>query len=204
MKIYTGKKLEEVLQNAASDLNIKEKDVMYKIIQTNEGFLGIGSKVSIEVYTQEDIISFITSYIKEYGNHIQMPITTEIKEKDGCYLVAMDCEHNAVLIGKNGHTLQSLNLLVKAAVSSTFKRRISVLLDVQSYKEMKYQKVCLLAQRVAKTVQRTKIDATLDPMPADERKAIHQHLTTFQNISTESEGEGLQRHLVIKYKQESK
>ena len=40
----------------------------------------------------------------------------------------------------------------------------------------------------SKSVQRSKTDAILDPMPADERKAIHNYLTNMRNISTVSEG----------------
>ena len=47
-----------------------------------------------------------------------------------------------------------------------------------------------MAVRVAKDVRRTKIDASLDPMTADERKAVHNALADLDNISTHSEGEG--------------
>ena len=56
-----------------------------------------------------------------------------------------------------------------------------------------------MAKRTAKQVQRSHVDAALDPMPNDERKAIHKALADWHNISTESEGEGNARHIVIKY-----
>lgn len=56
-----------------------------------------------------------------------------------------------------------------------------------------------MAIRVAKDVRRTKVDAELDPMPADERKAIHNALSKMADISTHSEGEGMNRHLCILY-----
>ena len=56
-----------------------------------------------------------------------------------------------------------------------------------------------MARRVAKTVQRTKTDAVLDPMPADERKAVHNYLSTMKYVRTVSEGEGNQRRLKICY-----
>ena len=61
-----------------------------------------------------------------------------------------------------------------------------------------------IAQRVARSVKKSRIDAALDPMPNDERKVIHQYLSDFPNIKTESEGEGRNRHLVIKYKADEK
>ncbi|MFR5081098.1 MAG: protein jag [[Clostridium] innocuum] len=94
---------------------------------------------------------------------------------------------------KNGQTLQAINTVLKSAVSGTFKKRISVLVDVNGYKNDKYKKECQLATRVAKSVIRTKTDAILDPMPNDERKAIHNHLSGWKHIKTESEGEGRDR-----------
>ncbi|MBR5005393.1 MAG: protein jag, partial [Erysipelotrichaceae bacterium] len=109
-------------------------------------------------------------------------------------------ENNAILIGKNGQTLQSINAVVRAAANAEFKRRFRVLVDVNGYKESRYEKVKALAKRIAKTVQRTKDDASLDPMPNDERKAIHQVLADMPHIVTQSEGEGAARHLKIMYK----
>jgi len=48
-------------------------------------------------------------------------------------------------------------------------------------------------------VVRTKQDITLDPMPADERRMVHNALTGMPNIKTESVGEGAQRAICIRY-----
>lgn len=67
--------------------------------------------------------------------------------------------------------------------------KVGLLIDVNGYKkEERYEKLCRMAVRVAKDVRRTKIDASLDPMTADERKAVHNALADLDNISTHSEG----------------
>ncbi len=83
-------------------------------------------------------------------------------------------------------------------MSSEFKKKIGVLVDINGYKEDKYRKLCSIARRIARSVQRDKVDAVLDPMPADERKAIHNYLSTMPGVSTVSEG-GNQRRLKIIY-----
>jgi spoIIIJ-associated protein len=103
------------------------------------------------------------------------------------------------LIGKNGVTLQALNELVRLATSSKFKKRFRILLDINDYKEAKYDKVVSIAKRLAKDVIRTKQDITLDPMPADERRMVHNALTGMPNIKTESVGEGAHRAICIRY-----
>ena len=98
-----------------------------------------------------------------------------------------------------GKTLSAFNTVVRAAVNAEFKKRIDVLIDVNHYKDERYYKLRAMGKRIAKQVQRSHVNVELDPMPNDERKVIHQTLNDWHNISTESEGEGTNRHLVIKY-----
>ena len=58
------------------------------------------------------------------------------------------------------------------------------------------------AKRIAKEVVKTKIDVKLDDMNSYERRIIHNALSNFKNISTTSEGEEPNRHIVISYKED--
>lgn len=198
-KAYTGKTLDELLHQAAQEKNCVVDELHYEILEEKAGFLGIGKEVSAMVYCDEDIKEFMKEYLETYFKGIELEAYIEIEEEDGFYHVNLDTQNNAILIGRNGQTLQAVNMVVKAAVSSEFKKRVGVLVDINGYKQDKYKKVCSLAARVAKSVQRTKTDAVLDPMPADERKAIHNYLSNMRDVSTVSEGEGSQRRLKIIY-----
>lgn len=199
MNTYTGKNLDDALKAAALDKGVETDQLTYTVIEETSGFLGLGSKTTISAYCDLDIIDFMKSYLDSYFQNIAMEANVEVSEENGFFHVNIDADNNAILIGKNGQTLQAINTVLKSAASSEFKRRIGVLIDINGYKEEKYQKVCSLARRVAKTVQRTKTDAVLDPMPADERKAVHNHLSTMKYVRTVSEGEGNQRRLKICY-----
>lgn len=199
IQVYTGKNLEELLKSVAAEKGVSVEDLTYTIKEEKAGFLGIGGKIEAEIYCSKDIESFLKNYLKTFFTNIEMSAEVVVENDEGFYRINVDAENNAVLIGKNGRALQSLNTIVKAAASSEFKKRIGVLIDINGYKQEKYKKVCSLAMRVAKDVRRTKTDAILDPMPADERKAIHNHLAGMENISTVSEGEGNNRRLKIIY-----
>lgn len=199
VKVYTGKNLEELLKSVAAEKRVAVEDLTYTVKEEKSGFLGIGGKVEAEIYCSKDIEEFLKSYIDQFFKNCEMEAEVTVENDNGFYRIAINAENNAVLIGKNGTALQSLNTIVKAAVSAEFKKRIGVLIDVNGYKQEKYKKVCSLAMRVAKDVRRTKTDAILDPMPADERKAVHNHLAGMECISTVSEGEGNQRRLKILY-----
>lgn len=199
MKTYTAKNLEEALKIAAEDKNVMVSDLTYTVVEETNGFLGIGSKTTISAYCKKDICEFMKEYLQKYFNGIGMQADVEVSEENDFYKVTLDAENNAILIGKNGQTLQSINNVLRSAASSEFKRRVRVLIDINGYKEEKYEKVCALAKRIARTVQRSRTDAILDPMPADERKAIHNCLSEMNYVSTVSEGEGNERRLKIVY-----
>lgn len=202
MKNYTGKSLDELLKSIAAEKNCEVEDITYQILEEKSGFLGMGKEVTISAYTVSDIKDFIYDYLMNFFDDIEMDVAIELYNEDNFYKVTLNAGNNAILIGKNGQTLQSINTVLKSAVSGTFKKRISVLVDVNGYKDQKYKKECSLAAKVAKTVQRTKTDAILDPMPNDERKAIHNFLANWNHIQTVSEGEGRDRRLKICYVEE--
>ena len=69
-----------------------------------------------------------------------MEVSIDVVDDGEYFRVNLDAENNAILIGKNGQTLQAVNTVLKSASSSEFKRRIGVLIDINGYKEEKYQK----------------------------------------------------------------
>lgn len=198
-KRYTEKTLEEALKSAARDKGVSVEELHYNVLEEKSGFLGVGGSVEIEAYCEKDVENFIVSYIQQYFDNAQLDGQVDIENDNGFYRITVNTSNNAILIGKAGKTLQAFNRLVKAAASAEFKKRVGLLIDVNGYKEDRYEKITKMAIRVAKDVRRTKIDATLDPMPADERKAIHNALANMEDITTQSTGEGATRRLQILY-----
>ena len=198
-KRYTEKTLEEALKSAARDKGVSVEDLHYNVLEEKSGFLGVGRSVEIEAYCEKDVENFIVSYVQQYFDNAQLDGQVDIENDNGFYRITVNTSNNAILIGKAGKTLQAFNRLVKAAARAEFKKRVGLLIDVNGYKEDRYEKITKMAIRVAKDVRRTKIDATLDPMPADERKAIHNALANMEDITTQSTGEGATRRLQILY-----
>lgn len=199
MNKYTGKNLEELLKTVAKEKEVSVEDLTYEVIEEKKGILGIGASVTIEAYALSDVKEFIFDYLGNFFTNLNQDIEIEIIQNEDSFKVMLNAENNAILIGKNGQTLHAINTVLRGAVNSHFKRKMLVLVDVNGYKQDRYAKVKAMSTRIAKTVQRTKVSALLDPMPNDERKIIHQHLAGMRNIRTESEGEGRNRRLRIIY-----
>ena len=199
MDKYTAKNLNDALDQALKAKNVTLNELTYSITEEKKGILGLGNSVTIEAYTMNDVKEFLFDYLGDFFTGINNDIAIEITSIEEGFKVMLDADNNASLIGHNGRTLHAINTVVRGAVNSQYKRKFNILIDINNYKEERYRKVKAMAIRIAKNVRRTKIDAVLDPLPNDERKVIHQALTNFDNIKTESEGEGRNRHLVIKY-----
>ncbi len=204
MKSYTAKNIEELLKNVATEKNVEIEELTYFITDEKKGLFGLGNSITADVYCLNDVKEFIFEYLGTFFTNLNLEMEIEIVQENDTFKVMLNTENNAILIGKNGQTLQSINTVVRNATNSIFKHRFQILVDINNYKESRYEKLTAMAKRIAKTVQRTKVSATLDPMPNDERKVIHQVLTNYTNIKTESEGEGKDRHLKIVYSQEEK
>lgn len=190
---YIGETKEEALKNAAEDQGVSVEELVYDVIGENEAC------VQIEVYEIVDIIEYAQNYLKEAIEALGIECRVSPSIKDDIIHLKVDSSRNPILIGKNGKTLQSLNELTRIAVSNHFKHRYRILLDINGYKNDKYDRLCKMARRVAHEVQKTKTSVTLDPMPADERRVIHNTLTNMPNIKTESTGFGKQRQIQIIY-----
>src|SRR5690554_5568397 len=201
MKKYAAKNLEDLLQKAAEEKGVSTEELTYYIVEEKQGFLGFGSEVTAEVYAKQDVLNFLKEYVETFLHHYDNEAKVDISTEKDLIRISIDASNNAILIGKNGQTLQAINTVVKGAVNSKFKHRFQLVVDINNYKKDRYEKVSQMAKRIARNVQKTKIAAVLDPMPNDERKIVHQTLSKIRNIKTESEGEGRNRRLRIFYDQ---
>lgn len=197
---YIAKSLEEVLAKAAEDLKIPVEELNYQVVEETRGLFK--KSVEIEVITIPDVIEFASSFLKKIIHNFGLDCEVTAKFEEDLIRLVLNTSHNSIIIGKNGKTLQSLNEIIRSGVNTRFKKRYRILLDINNYKNEKYEKLEKMARRLAKDVQTTRMPVTLDPMPADERRVIHNALSTLPHIKTESEGQGHQRCITIRYSEQ--
>ena len=197
MKLYTAKTLGECLATASEELETPVEDIIYTVVEEKKGIFS--KKVTISVEEISDVIEFTENYIKDVCHALGLDASLKTFYRDNIIKVLIETNRNAVLIGNNGVSLQSLNELTKLAVSTKFKRKFKILLDIGNYKEKKYRSVIFVAKKAAKEVLSTHVDVKLNPMTPDERKKVHNVLSSWKHIKTESVGDGKERAIVIKY-----
>ena len=198
MKTYEGKTLDDVIQHACQDLGITPDELTYEIIEEKKGLFS--KKVVIECYCESMVQEYLESFVRKTLTNMEFQVETVSYIQDGRIYCNINTDNNSILIGKGGVILRAFNLIARQAVQNEFKKRFEISLDINGYRETRYKKVSAMAKRLGKQVLRTKIAVKLDPLPADERKVVHQTIADFnKHLKTESQGEGKDRFTTISY-----
>ncbi len=197
MALYSGKTVEEALAKASEELSIQVEDLNYIVVKEEKKLFS--KKVEIEVFTLVDVMEYAKQYLQQIIEDYGLDCEIHNSLEDGVIKMLLNTSHNSVLIGKNGQTLQAFNSLVRQAVSHKFRRHYRILVDINSYKDEKYEKLTRMAIRLAREVQKTHINVTLEPMTSDERRVVHNVLGNYDHIHTESSGQGYKRQITIYY-----
>lgn len=195
--VKEGKTLEEALEKALVELNANRSEVIFKKEEI-AGKLFKSSSVKVTAVTKRDILDEIKAYLKSLVEGLGLSVEFESNLRDDSYNIKMYSDNNPILIGKNGQTLKALETLIKQKLLKDWNMFVKVSLDVEDYKEKRIAYLEKLAIRTAKEVKNTKIDVTLENMNSYERRIIHNKLTDFKGITTISEGEEPNRHIIIK------
>ena len=103
----------------------------------------------------------------------------------------------AILIGRQGQTLDALQYILSIAANRAFDTRWRVVLDAEGYRERYREILEKKAREYASAVKAEGQEAELEPQPARDRRIIHVTLADDPDVYTYSEGEGDNRHVVI-------
>ena len=102
-----------------------------------------------------------------------------------------------ILIGRRGQTLACLQYLVRLIVAYQVKAWMPIIIDVEGYKQRRYEALQALAWRIAERVKIKGVSFTLEPMPAYERRIIHMALADHPDVTTQSTGVDEARRVII-------
>ena len=125
------------------------------------------------------------------------PIEVEVKREGKLVYFTLTGEKIALLIGKRGQTLNSLQFLTQLVMNRYSEQYSTVLLDAEDYRKRRIETLVQLAERLAQKAVRTRQTVALEPMPSYERKVIHTALMSNKKIKTYSDGTEPHRHIVI-------
>ncbi len=193
-----AKTKDEALNLVLAKLNANEEEVAYSFKEVKGGlFKGVTYECS--GFLKTDIITEVQEYLKNILNGMGLEVNFEVNTKDGVTTIKMYTSNNPIVIGKNGANLEALTVIVRQFIKNLTSNGPRIILDVEDYKDRQIKKLERLAKNLARDVVRTKVDIEMDNMNSYERRIVHNVLTDFKGVKTESVGEEPNRHVVIKY-----
>lgn len=225
-RIFEGKTTNEAIEKGLKELKVSKNDVEIKVIENDEkrSFFNILTPrvVKVEMKLKEKKEEVIPSpkeekeidrkilenaqiRVKEFLNKfLKQTIGEDIEYKcnieENVIKIVIDDKRADFLIGYRGETLNSMQTILTAIAVKESNEKIRVELDILDYREKRKKALEELAEKLAKSVIRTRKSITLEPMTPYERKIIHTKLQENGKVKTTSIGEGIHRKVVISLK----
>ena len=177
-----------ILGLGAEEARIRVRSLV-KMPEEESDIAGVAKRVLESLLTMIGVTASIEPQAKpfvEVEEDVTAPITLEIKGDD-----------LGILIGRRGQTLSCLQYIVRLIVGHQTKAWVPIIVDVEGYKQRRYEALRALAWRIAEQVKAKGTPFALEPMPAYERRIVHLALAEHPDVATQSVGEGEARKVVI-------
>lgn len=133
--------------------------------------------------------------VEQLVNLLGFEAKVDVDEQN--HTIDIDCDQHALLIGKKGETLRSLQHLINAMIRRHNPELEFYSIDVGGYKKARIEKLQHIATEAATEVVSSGREKRLPSMNAFERRQVHMVLAENPDITTASEGEEPHRAIVI-------
>ncbi|NQT29884.1 MAG: KH domain-containing protein [Candidatus Saganbacteria bacterium] len=194
-----GKNVEEATRHALEVLGGKEENA--KVIVLNEGksgMLGIGAEeAEVEVVLREGLADDAKRVLQDILDKMEFMAVADGNLEGERVELVIKGEDMGQIIGKDGATLKSLEILVSSILGQIYGERVRVGIDADGYKDKRKQALERLAKDVLDEVSKTGEEKVMPPMNAADRRIVHLFLQDKPNVTTYSKGEGRDRRLVV-------
>jgi spoIIIJ-associated protein len=147
---------------------------------------------------ESDRASLVRAMLDEIAHALGADCRIDIEDAGESISATLSGPDVAVLIGKRGKTIDSIQYLVGAAVASAGGEPLPrVTVDAAGYRDRRESRLVQVATRSAEQAVRTGSPVRLEPMTSVERKIVHMHLKDVAGIETHSEGDEPNRYVVV-------
>lgn len=225
--ISEGKTTNEAIENGLKKMNVSKNMVDIKILESQEkrSFFSIltprvvkvqltlkeskekndfnkndRKEIELSKEEQEKAKSNVESFLKDFLEKLKIDNNYTIEHSKTGLNVNIIGKDLGFLIGYRGETLYCFQNILTSIAGKGIENRVRVILDIEGYKEKREKALQDLAEKLAKTVIKTRKPLTLEPMQAYERKIIHTKLQDNKFVETRSIGEEPRRKIVISLK----
>jgi len=151
-------------------------------------------KVALTATERKDI----EQLIEKVFSLLEIEGTFTLEEQEDILEVMMETKDTGIVIGYHGEVLESLQLILSLAIAKKLGRFVRVSIEVDGYKKNRTEYLHNLALQVKEKALSENKEQVLSSLKSWERRIIHLYLQNDEQVTSESEGEGKDRVLVIK------
>ena len=225
--ISEGKTTNEAIEKGLERLKVSKNMVDIKVLENSEkrSFFSILSprvvKVQLTIKEEKNhnehikkekkeaelsekeekiVIDNISKFMTEFLEKIEENAKFNVKISKSTVYVDIESQEIGFLIGYRGETLYAFQNILSAVANKGIEQKVRVILDIEGYKAKREKALEELAEKIEKTVTKTRKSVTLEPMQAYERKIIHTKLQNSEKVETRSIGEEPRRRIVVELK----
>lgn len=225
--ISEGKTTNEAIEKGLEQLKVSKNMVDIKVLENTEkrSFFSILSprvvkvqltlkeeknhneyikkeKKEVELSEKEEklVIDNISNFLTDFFEKVEKNAKYNVKITKSSVYVDIESQEIGFLIGYRGETLYAFQNILSAVANKGIEQKVRVILDIEGYKAKREKALEELAEKIEKTVVKTRKSVTLEPMQAYERKIIHTKLQNSEKVETRSIGEEPRRRIVVELK----
>ena len=196
---YEGKNIEIAKDKCLMELNLRESDVYFKEEQTDSSLFKTKKAVVLAI-SKKEIISYIKEFVKNLSTNMGLKINCEIRFDSTNVNVLLISDNNNILIGKDGKTLNAIQLILRQAMKELNQFGLKLIVDVGNYKFRKSKRLESEIKNICEEVINSKVEVKLDPMNSYERRIVHNIVSEYEDLTSISEGVEPNRFTIIKYR----
>ncbi len=137
-------------------------------------------------------------FLEQLTQLMGIPVAVDVAtDEEGNIRADLSGDAQGVLIGRRGETLDALQYLTSLKINRGKDQYVRLTLDSEGYRAKREEALVRLANRMANRARKTGRRVALEPMNPYERRVLHSALQGREDVSTHSEGEEPNRHVVI-------
>jgi len=208
--------VEEAVEAALHELGVTEQEAEVEVVQEpRPGVFGVGAHeatVIVRVRARSDDLTedeldeqgeIAADFIEGLLERMGISATVEPNIEEGTMYIDVigteeDDEDMGLLIGRQGQSLEALQELTRAVIGQRMGTRSRIVVDVEDYRKRQIDRLKARVKEIAERVSRSGRAETLEAMNPFLRKVVHDTVSQVPRATSASEGEGLERRVVIK------
>lgn len=199
--IGTGATVEEAFEAACRELGVESHEAEFEILEMpvrkTFGLFG-GNPAKVRAFIKSSPADAAAAYLKRILENMGLTsVAFDIQEEESGAMISLTGDDIGFIIGHRGETLDALQYLAGLVANHIDNTYYRITLDIGNYREKRKDTLEVLGRKMAAKAVKTGRNCSLEPMNPYERRIIHTAVQQVEGAKSWSEGEDLNRHVVI-------